>query len=94
MKIKGILKKKFEEKTISEKFKKRDFLLTDNSLKYPQDILFQLVNDKCLLLNDLNEGEEIEIDFQINGKAWTSPSGEVKHFNTLVCFAVKKNELF
>ena len=37
---------------VSEKFSKREFVVTDSSNgNYPQDILFQATQDKCPLLD-------------------------------------------
>jgi hypothetical protein len=29
------------------------------------------------------EGQEIELSFNLKGREWTSPAGDVKYFNTL-----------
>jgi len=68
---------------VSEKFSKRDIVITDASSMYPQDIQFQFTQDKCDVLNGLSVGQEIEISFNLKGREWTSPTGDVKYFNTL-----------
>ena len=54
MEVIGILKVKQDTVQVSEKFKKREFVieLTDNP-KYPQTIQFQLVQDSCPMLDNL-----------------------------------------
>ena len=67
---------------VSEKFAKRDFVIeTDET--YPQKIQFQLSQDKCNLLDGININSIIEVDFNLRGREWTNPQGEVKYFNTL-----------
>lgn len=83
MDITGILKVKGEAQQVSEKFKKRDFVITDNSSQYPQHISFQLVQDKCGLIDQYNIGDEIKVHFNLRGREWKSPQGETKYFNTL-----------
>ncbi len=83
MDITGILKVKNEAQQVSEKFKKREFVLTDNSSQYPQHISFQLTQDKCNLIDQYNVGSEIKVHFNLRGREWTSPQGEIKYFNTL-----------
>lgn len=83
MDITGTLKQKSEEQQISEKFKKREFVITDNSSQYPQHVSFQLTQDKCSLMDQYNVGDEIKVHFNLRGREWTSPQGELKHFNTL-----------
>lgn len=88
--VKGKLKLKREEQVISERFKKREFVVTDESSQYPQDILFQLAQDRTSLLDNFNEGDEINVFFNLRGREWTSPQGEVKYFNTLDAWKLEK----
>ena len=83
MDVTGILKVKSEAQQVSEKFRKREFVLTDNSSQYPQHVSFQLTQDKCGLLDQYNVGDEIKVHFNLRGREWTSPKGEIKYFNTL-----------
>ncbi len=83
MDITGILKVKSEAQQVSEKFRKREFVITDNSSQYPQHISFQLTQDKCGLIDQYNVGDEIKVHFNLRGREWTSPKNEVKYFNTL-----------
>ena len=83
MDVTGILKVKGEAQQISDKFKKREFVLTDNSSQYPQHISFQLTQDKCGLIDQYKIGDEIKVHFNLRGREWTSPKGEIKYFNTL-----------
>lgn len=83
MDITGILKVKGDVQQVSEKFKKREFVITDNSSQYPQHILFQLVQDKTNLLDTYNVGDEIKVYFNLRGREWNSPQGEVKYFNSM-----------
>lgn len=86
----GILKVKGESQQVSEKFKKREFVITDNGSKYPQHISFQLSQDKCDIIDTYNVGDEIKVQFNLQGREWTSPKGEVKYFNTLDAWKVQK----
>ena len=72
-----------EKQQISDKFAKREVVLTDDGEKYPQEVMFQFTQDKCDLLDNLGEGQEVEISFNLKGRRWESPKGETKFFNTL-----------
>ncbi|HEY0029609.1 MAG TPA: DUF3127 domain-containing protein [Bacteroidia bacterium] len=89
MDITGILKVKSEAQQVSEKFKKREFVLTDNSSQYPQHISFQLTQDKCNLIDQYAVGSEIKVHFNLRGREWTSPKNEVKYFNTLEAWRIE-----
>ena len=79
-----------QELQVSEKFKKRDFVLVDNSSQYPQFLSFQLTQDKCNLIDAFNVNEQIEVSFNLRGREWTSPQGEVRYFNTLDAWRIEK----
>lgn len=89
MDITGVLKVKSETQQVSEKFKKREFVITDNSSQYPQHISFQLTQDKCSLLDNYNIGDEIKVHFNLRGREWTDPQGKVKYFNSLEAWRIE-----
>ena len=80
------------EQTISEKFKKREFVITDESSQYPQHVLFQLIQDKTSLIDQYKEGDEITVHFNLRGREWASPSGEVKYFNSLEAWRIEAGQ--
>lgn len=85
----GKLKKIDPIVKVSDKFSKREFVLTDDSSQYPQDILFQSVQDKCTLLDSYNVGDVVQVSFNLRGREWTSPQNEVKYFNTLEAWRIE-----
>ena len=91
-KLTGVLKVVKDTIQVSDKFSKREFVLTDASTMYPQDISFQLTQDKCSMLDNFMEGQELEVSFNLRGREWTSPQGEVKYFNSLDAFRVESNQ--
>jgi hypothetical protein len=89
--IKGLLRVKGDVQQVKDTFKKREFVLTDNSSQYPQHISFQLTQDKCALLDNVNVGEEINVSFNLRGREWTSPQGELRYFNSLEAWRIEKS---
>ena len=90
MEVTGQLKLKGEIQKVSEKFQKRDFVLsTDLNTPYPQHVSFQITQDKCSLLDQFNEGEELKVQFNLRGREWNGPQG-VKFFNTLEAWRIEK----
>ena len=91
-KMKGVIKVIKPTQQVSDKFSKREFVVTDSTDdKYPQDIMFELTQDKTALLDSVMEGQEVEISFNLRGREWKSPTGEVKYFNTLNAFKVESD---
>ena len=86
----GILKVKNAEVKVSEKFRKREFVLTDNAQSYPQTVLFQLTQDRCSLLDAVNVNDEVTVHFLLKGREWKNPQGEIKFFNSLDVFRIEK----
>lgn len=85
MEFSGTVKKISDTESVgSNNFRKRDVVITDNSNeKYPQHIQFQFTQDKCALLDNVKEGDTVKVQFNLQGRLWTSPQGEEKYFNTL-----------
>lgn len=80
--ITGILKEKFQEQQISERFRKREFIVQIGG-QYPQDILFELTQDRVDLIDPYAEGEEITVDFNLRGREYTDRNGERRFGNQL-----------
>lgn len=89
MDLTGTIKVISDVEQVSEKFKKREVVITDNSSQYPQHVSFQLTQDKCALIDSYKVGDEIKVHFNLRGREWTSPKGEVKHFNTLEIWRIE-----
>ena len=88
-KFAGTIKMIGQTVMVSEKFSKREFVVTDTSSQYPQDVSFQVTQDKCSLLDSFMEGQAVEVAFNLRGREWTSPQGEVKYFNTLEAWRIE-----
>ena len=86
----GVLKVKNDTIQVSEKFSKREFVVTDTSSQYPQDVMFQLTQDKCSLLDNVNVNDQITVSFNLRGREWINPQGEAKYFNSLDAWRVEK----
>jgi len=93
MNLKGKIFIIFATKKVSDKFKKREFVLeyAENPL-YPQFILFQFTQDKCAILDKYKTGQEVEVEFNLRGREWIAPSGEKKYFNTLEAWKINPVE--
>lgn len=82
-KLNGAIKVIGEKVQVSDKFAKREVVLSVNDTAYEQLISIQFTQDKCDVLNSYAVGQQVEISINIKGREWTSPSGEVKYFNTI-----------
>lgn len=90
MEISGVIKQIFDTQKVSDKFQKRDFVLTtEGNTPYPQHVLFQVTQDKCSLLDKLETGDEVKVQFNLRGREWNGPKG-VQYFNTLEAWRLEK----
>lgn len=87
MNLTGRVIKIMEAKTFGN-FTKREFVI-ETAEKYPQKILLEVANDKVSVLDNLRVGDVVECGINLRGRDWTSPQGETKYFNTIVCWTMK-----
>lgn len=82
MEIKGVLFDVFETQVISEKFKKRDFVIKTEG-DYPQTILIQVTQTKCELLDKFVLGDQITAHINIRGRQVGN-----KYYNTIEAWKI------
>lgn len=86
----GSLKIKNDTQVVSDKFSKREFVLTtDTATQYPQYISLQLTQDKCALLDQFNVGDELKVSFNLRGREWSGPQG-IRYFNSLEAWRIER----
>ena len=89
MEIQGRIKVIFATETVGQNgFQKRDLVITTDG-QYPQDIIIQFAQGNCALLDNLQIGQIVKIHFNLQGREWTSPQGEVKYFNTVLGWKIE-----
>ena len=78
MEITGKLLECMDTVQVSERFRKREFVLeyADNP-EYPEYIKFELAQDRCELLDSFQPGQKVRVDFDLKGRRWTDPQGPV-----------------
>ena len=89
MEIQGRIKTIFATETVGQNgFQKRDVVITTDG-QYPQDIIIQFTQGNCAVLDRFQVGQIVKIHFNLQGREWTSPQGEVKYFNTVVGWKIE-----
>jgi len=91
MNLSGKLIEIFPTKNITEKFRKREFVVEyAENANYPQTICLELQQDNCSTLDNYSTGDFVNVTFDLRGRKWVSPAGETKYFNTLVAWKLAK----
>jgi len=65
--IKGKILIIADEVQVSDKFKKREFIIQTDE-KYPKKICFQLINDRVDLIDPYMEGETVLVEYNPESK--------------------------
>lgn len=80
----GAIINKLPMKQVSEKFRIQEFILKVGDDKYPQEVKFQLVNDKIDLLDFIQVNDTVDLVFELRGRAYKET-----HYNTLNVLELK-----
>ena len=82
-KAEGKIEKIFDSETKGASFQVRQFVIEVSEGQYPQMVAFQLVQDKCALIDDYSEGDMVEVDFDLRGREWNG-----KYFTNLQAWRI------
>jgi len=88
----GAIHKIFPTENKTESFQAREFILTLPDDKYPQYVKFQLVQDRCSLLDNYTEGQSITVHFDLRGREWVNAEGQAKYFTNLNAWRIEAAE--
>lgn len=87
----GVIIDIFPSQTFNKGFRKREFVIEVGD-KYPQKIVFGLVQEKCDMIDSYGIGDTVSVAFDVKGRDWTDKSGQVKYFNTLEAWRINGQE--
>jgi hypothetical protein len=81
---------------VSDKFRKREFVIekkdTGGAAVFIDYIKFQLVQDKCDLINESFLNEEVKIWFNLKGNKWER-DGKINYFTNLDAWKIEKTSV-
>ncbi|QIX59998.1 DUF3127 domain-containing protein [Hymenobacter lutimineralis] len=83
----GRLHEIFDEQQVSEKFRKREFVLEVVDGQYPEHIKFQLVQDKTALIDQYRVGDEVKVTFNLRGRGFNK-NGQMLYFTNLEAWKI------
>lgn len=81
--ITGKLHKVFPTETKTATFQTREFVIVTEE-QFPQYIKFQLVQDRCAVIDNFNPGQQITVHFDLRGREW-----QEKYFTNLQAWKVE-----
>ena len=93
MEVKGKILEIFDTQEITATFKKREFVIEyAENPQYPEFVKFELIQDKCAVLDDYKVDQEVNVFFHLKGRKWVVPQGQTKYFNSLQAWRITPAE--
>src|SRR3712207_5166162 len=86
--VQGRLHEIFDEVQVSDKFRKREFVLEIPDGSFTQHIKFQLIQDKCSVIDQYKIGDEVKVAFNLSGKPFTK-NGTTMYFTNLSAWRIE-----
>jgi hypothetical protein len=92
LEVTGKLVVKYDTQQVSEKFKKREFVIElaeeINGNIYTNFAKMQLVQNKCDIIDRFNTGDPVKVSFNIKGNKWER-DGKVNYITNLDAWRVE-----
>lgn len=85
--VKGKLEVIYDTQQVTDRFKKREFVLEVQNGMYPEYVKFQLTQDRCGLLDPFSTGDEITVNFNLKGRPYTK-DGRTTYFTNLEAWRI------
>lgn len=78
-----------ETQQVTDKFSKRD-LAIETQEQYPQQVKFELHQDKTDLINSYAIDEVITVSFNLRGRSYVDKNGLTQYANTLQIWKIQR----
>ena len=83
----GTIKLINDTQTFPSGFSKREFVITTEHDKYPQDLKFEVVKDRCDMLDEYEVGQRVQLNFDIRGNEYKD-----RYYVNLSCWKIQAAE--
>lgn len=88
----GRLIEKYNEQQVTDTFRKREFVVETrearNDREFIEVIKFQLVQDKCSIIDPVNLNDDVKVTFNVRGRRYDK-DGRVSYFTNLEAWRVE-----
>jgi Domain of unknown function (DUF3127) len=92
--ISGKLFLKEDTVVVSDRFKKREFVVLKEENNagsiFTDYIKFQLTQDRCNLIDDVQVQDDVKVSFNVRGTKWEK-NGNTSYFNNLDAWRIEKS---
>jgi len=91
--ISGKIIEKYNTIQVSDRFKKREFVIekteSNGGMEFTDHIKFQLTQDRCNLIENIEVNDDVKVSFNIRGNKWEK-DGKVNYFTNLDAWRIEK----
>lgn len=91
--ISGKIIEKYNTIQVNDRFKKREFVIekteSNGGMEFTDHIKFQLTQDRCSLVDNIEVNDEVKVSFNIRGNKWER-DGKVNYFTNLDAWRIEK----
>ena len=77
-----------EKQQVTDTFAKREFVIETDE-QYPQMVKFELMQDKCELIDKHGIGDEITVHFNVAGRKWTDKQNKDVYFVSVKAWRIE-----
>lgn len=85
--LEGTIKEIMETKTFKNDFTKREFVVTEDDDRYPQDIKLAMIRGNCALLDTVKPGDKVRVTFSLRGNLYQG-----RYYTDLQAFKLERLE--
>lgn len=89
----GKLEEKYDEVSVNDKFRKREFVVEIQDGQYSQYAKFQLTQDRCGALDHYEVGDSIKVSFGLQGRPYANKNtGEMVYYTNLNAWKIQRGD--
>lgn len=74
-------------------FTKREFVIKltgdEENSAYPNHVALELIKDKCALMDNYQQGDELKVSFNLSGRLWSGSGKPEKCFTSLQAWKIE-----
>lgn len=89
LELTGVLYRKMDMQKITDKLDKREFVIETVDDQYPQLVKFELVNERCSIIDRYQTGDRVKVSFNVRGREWKKDDGSTVFFTALQAWRVE-----
>lgn len=93
LEIEGKIQEIFQEQQVTDKFKKRDFVVlveNEQNPQYSDEIIIQFAQDKCAKLDGISVGDKVKVAVNLQGRSYNKRDNSGKgYMNTISAWKIE-----